>query len=58
MLEKYQCREGFLQKLNPVIKLGGLMAVVLVMMTVMNPWVPLVMIVLAASPCGFWAACR
>jgi energy-coupling factor transport system permease protein len=41
MLETLQKREGFLQSVNPLLKLGALLFVILSMLLFLDPWTPL-----------------
>jgi len=45
MLEQYQRRRAYLQQTNPVLKLLALLLIVLAMIPVLDPWTPLLMII-------------
>lgn len=41
MLEQYQKQEGFLQSVHPLLKLSALLLVIFLMITILDPWTPL-----------------
>ncbi|MFD2705806.1 energy-coupling factor transporter transmembrane component T family protein [Salibacterium lacus] len=41
MLEQYQQKDRFLQKVNPSLKLGAVLVIIIMMVPVFDPWTPL-----------------
>src|SRR5690554_3406247 len=49
MLEHWQKHDGFLQQVNPILKLVSLLMVIAVMVAVFDPWTPLAVVVLTIA---------
>jgi len=49
MLEHWQKHNGFLQQVNPILKLVSLLIVIAAMVTVFDPWTPLAVVVITIA---------